>query len=219
MTIQNCWYDCIVISDHSPISVSVHMEKLHQSPPYWRLQVRWLQDPEFVKYVEDKIDIYFQINTNQTNACIRWEAFKAYIRGEIISFTSTKNKKWKAEINKLENQIKSLEIDINNKDDPEKQKRLLTLRTEHNKLTSDKAAKSLLWLNQAFYDQGEKIRSERAINGIIMQSGEMSNNQDINNAFKEFYQSLYRSVCSPTSAYRDTFLNHLQFSTLMEEVK
>jgi len=83
-------------------------------------------------------------------------AFKAYIRGQLISFTSTKNKKQKADLNELEKQIKSLEIDINNKDDPEKQKRLLILRTEYNKLTSDKAAKSLLWLNQAFYDQEEK---------------------------------------------------------------
>lgn len=49
-----------------------------------------------------------------------------------------------------------MEIDINNKDNPEKQKQSLVLRTEYNKLPSDKAAKSLLWLNQAFYDQGEK---------------------------------------------------------------
>lgn len=193
--------------------------------------MRWLQNPEFVKYIEHKIDGYFQINTNQTNACIRWESFKAYVRGEIISFTSTKNKKQKVEINKLEKQIKSLEIDINNKDDLEKQKRLLILRTEYNKLTSDVAAKSLLWLNQAFYEQGEKagkllawrikkIRSEIAINGIITQTGVMSNDpQDINNAFKEFYQSLYRSECSSASAHRDTFLNHLQFETLTEEVK
>ena len=229
--IKNCWYDCIVISDHSPISMSVQIEKLQQSPPNWRLQVKWLKNPEFVKYLEDKIDTYFQINTNQTNACIRWEAFKAYIRGQIISFTSTKNREQKAEINELERQIKSLEIDINNKDDPEKQKRLLILRTEYNKLTSDRAAKSLLWLNQAFYDQGEKagkllawrikkMQSERAINAITTKSGEISNDpQDINNTFKEFYQSLYRSECSPMPACRDTFLNHLQFKSLTDDVK
>lgn len=70
---------------------------------------------------------------------------------------------------------------------------------EYDKLTSDKAAKSLLWLNQAFHDQGEKAgkllawrikkrRSERAINGITTQSGEISNDpQDVNDTFKEFY--------------------------------
>lgn len=82
--------------------MSVQMEKLQQSPPNWRLQVRWLKNPEFVQYLEDKIDVYFKINTSQTNACTRWEAFKAYIGGQILSFTSTKNRKLKAEINELE---------------------------------------------------------------------------------------------------------------------
>lgn len=154
--IKNCWYDCIVISDHSPVSLSIFFDKLKLSPTNWCLQVWWLQNPEFVKYVEKKIDIYFEINTDQTNASIRWEAFKAYIRGEMISFTSTRSKEQKSEMVKLEKQIKSLEIDINKHEDYGKQKQLLVLRAQYNKLTSDKAAKSLLWLNQAFYDQGEK---------------------------------------------------------------
>lgn len=36
--------------------------------------------------------IYFEINSDQTNRCVRWEAFKAYIRGVIISFTNYKKK-------------------------------------------------------------------------------------------------------------------------------
>lgn len=56
--------------------MSVQMENLQQSPPNWRLQVSGLKNLEFVKYVEDKIDVYFQINTDQTNPCIRWEALK-----------------------------------------------------------------------------------------------------------------------------------------------
>lgn len=132
---------------------------------------------------------------------------------------------------KLEKQIKSLEIDINKHEDYGKQKQLLVLRAQYNKLTSDKAAKSLLWLNQAFYDQGEKagkllawrikkIESERAINGITTQSGGITNDpQDINNAFKDFYQSLYRSESSVDFVDRDAFLDHLQFQVFTEEVR
>lgn len=61
----------------------------------------------------------------------------------------------------------------------------MVLRTEYKKLTSDKAAKNLLWLNQAFFDQQEKagkllawrikkIQSETAINDITTHSGEIS---------------------------------------------
>lgn len=71
----------------------------------------FFKNPEFVKYVQDEIDAYFQINTNQTNACIRWEAFKAYIRGQIISFISTQSKKQRTEINELEKKIQLLETD------------------------------------------------------------------------------------------------------------
>lgn len=63
--IKNCWYDCIVISDHTPISMSLKMEKLQQFLSNWCLQVKWLKNLEFVKYVEDKIDVYFQINNTQ----------------------------------------------------------------------------------------------------------------------------------------------------------
>lgn len=62
-----------------------------------------LKNPEFVKYVEDKLDVYIQINTTLTNFCIRWEAFEAYIRGQIISFRSNKNNKQKAEIREAHN--------------------------------------------------------------------------------------------------------------------
>lgn len=58
-------------------------------------------------------------------------------QGTNYQFHKQKNKKQKTEIYKLEKQIKSLKIDINNKVDPEKHKRLLILRMEYNKLTSD----------------------------------------------------------------------------------
>ena len=48
----------------------------------WRLQVYLLQDPSFVKFVET--------NTNETTVSIRWEAFKADIRGEMISYKRSK---------------------------------------------------------------------------------------------------------------------------------
>lgn len=123
--IKRCWYDSIVISDHAAISLNMHIERFVHNPPSWRLQVRWLQDPDFVKHVGTKIDSYFELNTDQTSASTRWEAFKAYIRGEIISYTSSKAKQQRMTMEILEKQIKSLEISLNVKDDPRTQ-RLVT---------------------------------------------------------------------------------------------
>ena len=54
--------------------------------------------------MEACIDDYFLLNTSETTASVRWEAFKAYKR------TSSKNKQYNREIQKLEKKIKTLEF-------------------------------------------------------------------------------------------------------------
>lgn len=228
--IKNCRYSSIVISDHAAISFDIYMKELNYNSPKWRLQTKWLQSPEFVKHVEDKIDCYIEINTDQTNASIRWEAFKAYIRGEIISFTTTKTKQQNKEMEHLEKEIKSLEIQLNEKDDLIKQKQLFLLRTKYNKLSVDKAAKSLMWLKQSYYDQGEKagkllawrikkMQTERAINSIVTSSGNITTDpMAINNSFREFYEQLYSSECDD-SVEQDIFFDQFQYQTLTEDAK
>ena len=49
-------------------------------------------DPAFVDFLDKQIDLYFECNTSETSASIRWLAFKAFIRGQIICFTSLKKK-------------------------------------------------------------------------------------------------------------------------------
>lgn len=48
---------------------------------------------------------------------MRWEGFKAYIQGEILSYTRTKNKQQRKQMEILDKQIKSLELDLNTSDD------------------------------------------------------------------------------------------------------
>lgn len=53
----------------------------------WRLQPGWFTDPTFIDFLDKQIDMYFVCNTSQTSASIRWEAFKAFIRGQIITIS------------------------------------------------------------------------------------------------------------------------------------
>lgn len=105
----------------------------------------------------------------------------------------------------LDKQIKSLELDLNVSDDSTKQSELLRLRIEYNKLSSDAAAKSLMWLKQSYYDQGEKagrllawrikkMQSERAISSIKTSSGNVTvDPSEIYDSFREFYENVYKS--------------------------
>lgn len=229
--IKQCQYDSIVISDHAAISLNVYMDNFTHKQFRWRFQARWLQNSNFVKFIGEKIDNYFELNTDQTCAAMRWEGFKAYIRGEILSYTSTKNKQQQKQMEILDKQIKSLELDLNASDDPIKQSELLRLRTEYNKLSSDAAAKSLMWLKQSYYDQGEKAgkllawrikktQSERAINNIKTPSGKVTvDPSEINDSFRQFYENLYKSDCCHTSEEQDLFLDQLQFQTLTEDTQ
>lgn len=42
----------------------------------------------FYSIVDFHIDTYFKMNNTQTSPSVRWEAFKAYIQGQISSYTS-----------------------------------------------------------------------------------------------------------------------------------
>ena len=108
-SITNCIYDSIVLSDHAPTSLYYNDSQLTKGSSSWRLHPKWLQDSDFIKFVGEHIDIYFAINTHQTSAAIRWEAFKAYIRGQIISFTSSKFNKFKQKMHELDSKISRLE--------------------------------------------------------------------------------------------------------------
>lgn len=66
-----------LISDHGPVSIDYKDSKLTKGSFRWRLHPKWLYDPSFLDFVG--------FNKAQTSASIRWEAFKAYIRGQIIS--------------------------------------------------------------------------------------------------------------------------------------
>lgn len=165
----------------------------------WRLPAYLLQDPVFVKFVESCIDKYFELNTDETTSSIRWEAFKAYIRGEIISYTSAKTKQYNQELQMLEDQIKKIEIEASIDNNPEKLRNLSIMRANYDKLTTDKVAKSLLWTEQAYYDQGKKagkllawrikkMQSERTINNIKLKSVFLTTDPaEINNNFRVFF--------------------------------
>jgi hypothetical protein len=76
-------YDIIVLSDHSPVSLFYMDTKLVKRSSRWCLHPRWLQDPDVLHYVGVHIDVYFTLNTDQTSASTRWEAFKACIIGQL----------------------------------------------------------------------------------------------------------------------------------------
>lgn len=60
-------------------------------------------------FIDNQINIFFETNKDETPPSSRWEAFKVYIRGQIISFTSYKAKQTYQKTKRLETEIELLE--------------------------------------------------------------------------------------------------------------
>lgn len=91
---------------------------------------------------------------------MRWEAFKAYISGHIISFTSSKTNTFKLELDSLEKEIKLAEENAYLDTSNTIHHKLLKLRAQYNTLSITKAENSLITLKQSFFfhhERGEMI--------------------------------------------------------------
>ncbi len=109
--------------------------------------------------------------------------------------------------------------------------KLIKLRAQYNALSITKAENSLIRLKQSFYEQGEKagkllawqikkLDTEKAINNIQIENGELTSNPlEINNTFVSFYKDLYKSESEHYIEDQGHFLNNLQIPLISEEDK
>lgn len=84
-----CTYHPLVISDHAPVSVDINLSLGNYMFRPWRFPSFKLSDDSFTDFMKSQIDLYFELNqTPEIGLSILWEAFKAFIRGQIISHIS-----------------------------------------------------------------------------------------------------------------------------------
>ncbi len=87
--VNACTYHTVVISDHAPVSIDVVLFPGRFTPPTWRFDSSRLSDDKFKDFVASQINLYFELNqTPDINSLTLWEAFKAFIRGQVISYVS-----------------------------------------------------------------------------------------------------------------------------------
>ena len=167
----------------------------------------------------------------ETSGSIRWEAFKAFIRGQIINITSSKAKETYKKTKALEAEIKKLEDEYYQSGSQDVHQRLLLLRTQYNEISTTRALSSLLRLKQTFYDQGEKPgrvlawRIKQLQNERLLTSLQNDNDEDIvdpieiNENFKTFYEKLYSSEIGLNTSEMNNFLDNIHIPKISEVIK
>lgn len=139
-------YNSILLSDHCPTSLVYRAQGVVKGSSRWRFHHRWLSDLNFLQK-EARIELFFYC-TDEISAIVKREAFKAYIKGMIIYYTSSKTNKLKLKMNELDHKIRQLEREIFLDGSTKAKQELQLLKAQYEELSTSKAGNSLIWLQQ-----------------------------------------------------------------------
>ena len=229
-SISACKYDAIVLSDHAPISMNVYFKNRPTARTPWRLNTRLLLNEDFVNFVSQQIDFFVSTNkTPDVSFAVLWETLKAYIRGEIISYTGYERKRRKEKLIELSQRISQLDNIYATSKSSDVFKERLSLQMEYDVLMTHRTTELLLQSRSRFYEHGDKaskllahqlrrISASRQIPQIQTNTGSTTDLDKINKEFKVFYESLYSSDQASTPDF-NSFFNNLDFPSIERSAK
>ena len=220
-------YHAIVISDHAPLSVDIRLQPHSKTRPIWRFNSLLLSDQSFCDQISSSIDSFLITNrTDSISHSLIWESLKAFLRGQIISYSANLSKQHNLKISRLTKSILNLDHQYALHPTPELYKERLNLQTEFDLLTTKQEEHMLLQSRGNEYEHGEKAGrllahqlKRQAASRLIPQIRDTSDNllcdpADINATFKSFYSTLYKSEFPSNTIAMDRFLNNLNPPTV-----
>uniref|UniRef100_A0A3P9KC19 Reverse transcriptase domain-containing protein n=1 Tax=Oryzias latipes TaxID=8090 RepID=A0A3P9KC19_ORYLA len=225
-----CSINPCVLSDHSLVSMEFLPPYLDPLSRHWRLNPTLLNDPLFVKYLEDQWKLYISKNDlPEVSASTLWEAGKAYLRGSIISYTAAKKKKNLARQLELEQLIATLERDF-------KQSRAIVVlgkldaaRSALDQLLTENAQTAIFYAKHRLFDSGNKpgrllarLAQGKNRSYVISSLKDKKNNlhyetKQISKILKEYFQELYSSEYQEAVSPPEDFLDHINLPTVSEQ--
>ncbi|KAJ4918953.1 hypothetical protein JOQ06_024410 [Pogonophryne albipinna] len=116
-----------------------------------------LEADKFLQNFNNRIDLFISTNVNpDISAAAIWESCKAYLRGEIISYSAYQRKIAMENKATLSKDIAELQSKCVDTPDADLFKDLLTKKAEYDILTSNETAQSLLKTRHNYYEFGDK---------------------------------------------------------------
>lgn len=181
------------------------------------------------EYLKSQIEFFFERNdTPGVSPSLLGETVKAFLRGCIISYHTTQNKRRKAEQIELEKQIKQLDIENAAYPSIEKQQNICTQIQTINQILSARISRAFQFTKQKQFEFGDKphkplarqlckLENDRMIHKIRSEKGELlSLPKDINERFQQFYETLYSSQSTVDPVTMQTFFGKCNLPTLSE---
>lgn len=119
--VKSCCIGPIVLSDHSPVYLDLDVNLSIPKSNYWKFNVSHLNNDDFCMFLKQKIVTYWLDNQNASvSLATKWDAAKAVLWGQIISYASLvsklktkKRRELETKVIHLENQHKKIPNQIN----------------------------------------------------------------------------------------------------------
>lgn len=226
-------YHSIVISDHCPIQLDLQMPNSSTKHRTWRFDPLLLNDKDFTSFISSQIDFFFETNTTpDVSYSTIWEAFKAYIRGQIISYTAQLRSSRNFQLTELSKKIKDL--DSRAASDPSNSnlhKERLLLQSEYDCLSIKDTEQLLFKSKQVYYEHSDRagrllahqLRQKTANTTIpeirIAPDKTTTHPQDINDQFKDYYTGIYTPEANLDSREIQEFLDKLEIPQINQEAQ
>lgn len=154
-SVSSCDYHSIVISDHAPTSLDLMFPQARTYFKHWRFSSHLLSDNNFKDFLASHTKIYFEINDDVSiSSNTLWEAFKACIRGQIISYVCQLRRFENSRMAEISDQLSKLDLQYSSTPSPTIYKKRLQLHSGYNLLLTHKVEKQMLSARQHFFEFG-----------------------------------------------------------------
>jgi hypothetical protein len=203
-------------SDHSLISISFFKkETSDRGPSYWRFNANLLNDTEYVPYIKEKLASFKVKYGDELNHGLKWDLIKMDIRASTICFSKNKATKNRNNIKEIMQKLTNLEKDMTETPSDEQLEQCNTYKSEIEAYNNEKSAGIILRSKADWAELGEKNTkyflnlekrnyNNKCITKLIKENNEeITNEQDILNYEKEFYNKLYTDPINVTEDDRD----------------
>ena len=167
----------------------------------WRLNPILLSDFNFIS---SEITLFLETNSTPGMSCSTiWESLKAYLHGQIISYTVNQNRVRPQRLRDLSESIATLDEKYATDPSSDLHKEHQLLQSEFDELSTRQAEQLLLRARYRVYEQGDKAskllahqihksEASRLIPQIRTPSGATTViHKENNDQFKQFYSALY----------------------------
>lgn len=230
-SIISCDIGPILISDHSPVYLRLALPQQSNSTKQWRFNASLLTDLEAWNNIRKWLKQYRQENAASpvTPAGI-WDAAKAVIRGQLISYTAAKKKYFTKKTEQLKRELINLEQSHKHSPKEENLRKLNVARTNLNLIQTERIKKLLFFTSQQYHEYGNKpskllayqLKKERTENTIKCtrnMAGQVKyDTQSIKSSFLDFYTQLYTSE-NPSEIDIHRFLEQISLPSISDEQK